>query len=235
MDSSSLISIALSDMRNNPNTDCWLSRVEKIMTLFNLKGLHGKPDRIGMLIDRNIKSKFDRFYLEEINQVKRGIDGQDHNKLRFYKTLKGSFKIEPYIVQIKNRNQRHWLTRYRTSAHKLNIELGRYSRPVTPIYERKCIYCDEGCIDDESHFILICKTFKIKRQCFFSRLNVLNSSFDQFSCDEKLRFILCPPTLEVAKCVSKFLGIMTNVRGEIDMGLDPTDLNFYIKHVATIL
>ena len=126
MDNSSLISIALSDMGKNPNIDCWLSRVEKIKALFNLKRLYGKPDRIGLIIDKNIKSKFDRFYLEEINQIKCGLDGQDHNKLRFYKTLKGSFKIEPYIVQIKNRNQRHWLSRYRTSAHKLNIELGRF-------------------------------------------------------------------------------------------------------------
>ena len=234
MDNSSLISIAVSDMGKNPNIDCWLSRVEKIKALFNLKRLYGKPDRIGLIIDKNIKSKFDRFYLEEINQIKCGLDGQDHNKLRFYKTLKGSFKIEPYIIQIKNRNQRHWLSRYRTSAHKLNIELGRYSRPVTPISERTCYYCDEGCIDDERHFILFCQTFKIKRQCFFSRLNVLNCSFNLYSYEEKLRFILCPPTLEVAKCVSKYLGIMTNIRSEIDMGLDPMNLNLYIKHKATI-
>merc|ERR1711955_87549 len=146
----------------------------------------------------------------------------------------GSFKIEPYIVQIKNRNQRHWLSRYRTSAHKLNIELGRYTRLVTPVLERKCHYCDDQCVDDEGHFILFCKTFNIKRQCFFSRLHVLNSNFDLLSCEEKLKFILCPPTLEVAKCVSKYLGIMTNIRSEIDMGLDPMNLNLYIKHKATI-
>ena len=79
-----------------------------------------------------------------------------------------------------------------------------------------------------------CKTFKIKRQCFFSRLKVLNSSFDQLSCEKQLKFILCPPTLEVAKCVSKFLGIMTKIRCEIDMGLDPLSLNMYIKHSAII-
>ena len=83
MDKSSVISIALSDMRNNPNMDCWLSRVEKIKTLLNLKRFYGKPDRIGVIIGKNIKSKFDRFYIEEINQIKCGSDGQDHNKLRF--------------------------------------------------------------------------------------------------------------------------------------------------------
>ena len=187
------------------------------------------------MIDRNIKSKFDRFYLDEINKIKLGNDGQDHNKLRFYKTLKGSFQIEPYILNIRNRNQRQWLTRYRTSAHALQIELGRYTRPVTPIVDRKCKYCKEGVIDDEQHFILFCDTFKIKRQCFMNRLNVLNQNFGVLTCEEKLKFILCPPTSGIAKCVSKFLGIMTNIRKEIDMGLNPENLNLYIKHVAIVI
>ena len=92
-------------MRNNPDIDSWFSRVEKIKLLFNIKRLSGTPDRVSLVIDKIVKSKFDRFYLNEINSVKLGSDGQDHNKLRFYKMLKGSFKIEPYIVKIKNRNR----------------------------------------------------------------------------------------------------------------------------------
>ena len=52
--------------------------------------------------------------------------------------------------------------------------------------------------------------------------------------EEKLNFILCPPTIDTPKCVSKYLGIMTNIRKEIDMGLNPHELNQYLKHVATI-
>ena len=232
IDNTSLISVILSDMKANPQMDCWLSRVEKIKTLFNIKRLCGTPDQAGLKIDKIIKSKFDRFYLDEINQRKIGIDGQDHNKLRFYNKLKGSFKIEPYLVQIRNRNQRQWLSRYRTSAHNLHIETGRYTRPVTPFLERKCRYCKDDSIDNEEHFILFCGTFKIKRQCFMNRLNVLYPKFELMSYEEKLKFILCPPTIDVAKCVSKFLGIMTNTRNEIDMGLNPQDLSLYLKHVA---
>ena len=64
------------------------------------------------------------------------------------------------------------------------------------------------------------------------RLNVLKPEFNSMTCEERLSFILCPPTIEIAKCVSKFLGIMTNIRKEIDLGLNPHDLNLYIKHVA---
>ena len=159
-------------------------------------------------------------------------DGQDHNKLRFYKKIKGSFNIEPYILQIRNRNQRHWLTRYRTSAHTLRIESGRYTRPVTPVCDRICKYCDHHVIDDEMHFILLCDTFRLKRQCFSKRLIALNPEFDNLTCEQKLSYILCPPSIDIAKCVSKFLGIMTNIRKEIDMGLNPQGLNLYLKHVA---
>ena len=219
-------------MRKNPQIDCWLTRVGKIKTILNINRLPLKSDRAGAIIKRNIKSKFDTFYLEQINEIKIGIDGQDHNKLRFYKKLKGSFKIEPYIDLIRNRNQRQWLSRYRTSAHSLRIESGRYTRPVTPVYDRVCKYCDGESIDDEMHFILFCNTLKLKRQCFMMRLNVLKPEFDNMTCEERLSFILCPPTIEIAKCVSKFLGIMTNIRKEIDLGLNPHDLNLYIKHVA---
>ena len=154
MDRSTLIYSAISDMRNNPQVDSWYTRVEKIKNLFGIKRLYCKPDKAGLIFNKIIKSKFDRFYLDEINQTKIGNDGLDHNKLRLYKTSKGSFQTEPYIFNIKNRNQRHWLSRYRTSAHTLRIELGCYSNPVTPLSERKCLFCQSGACDDADHFIL---------------------------------------------------------------------------------
>ena len=175
MDRSSLISITFSEMKNNPQVDCWLSRVQRIKTLLDIKRVYGTPDRAGLIIERYIKSKYDRFFLDQINLVKIGTDGVDHNKLRFYKYLKGSFTIEPYIVQIKNRNQRQWLSRYRTSAHTLRIETGRYTRPVTPIEERKCMYCKADSIDNANHFILLCETFKVKTPVFYKSFELLKS------------------------------------------------------------
>ena len=75
----------------------------------------------------------------------------------------------------------------------------------------------------------------MKRQCFFGHLLVLYPNFLSLSDEERLCFILCPPTTEIAKCVSKFLGIMSNVRKEIDMGLNPKDLNLYIKHKVGVI
>ena len=64
-------------------------------------------------------------------------------------------------------------------------------------------------------------------------VRALYPNIDSMTVDDKLRFLLCPPSLDLAKCVSKFLGILSNMRKEIDMGFSSTDLNLYIKHAAT--
>ena len=48
----------------------------------------------------------------------------------------------------------------------------------------------------------------------------------------KLNFIFCPPTADIAKTVSKYLGIMSDIRKEIDMGLKPQDLSIYINPIS---
>ena len=97
----SLIGRALLDMKSYPQLDCWYSRVENIKSLLDFPRLYGKVDKAGKTIDRLFKSKFDRFYLDEINKLKIGSDGNDHNKLRLYKQLKVSFKQEPNITNIQ--------------------------------------------------------------------------------------------------------------------------------------
>ena len=50
-----------------------------------------KIEIIGQNIKRQVKSKFEAFWLAEINAIKLGPDGKSHNKLRFYSTIKGCF------------------------------------------------------------------------------------------------------------------------------------------------
>ena len=159
-----------------------------------------------------------------------GIDRIDHNTLRFYKTLKGSFTQEPYITNILNKSQRAWLTRYRVSAvPSLGIESGRYTRPVTPVTSRICKYCSDNKIDDEKHAILQCNTFAIKRNCFFGKITSLLPNFVEMSPEHRLLSILCPANTEIALCVSKYLKIITEIRVKLDQGLSETMLTHYCK------
>ena len=47
-------------------------------------------------VKQKIQSEFDMYWKNEIPCKKLDKDGVDHNKLRFYSTLKSSFTHEPY-------------------------------------------------------------------------------------------------------------------------------------------
>ena len=225
-----IVGKAVSEMANMPNLDTWYSRVQKIKTVFNIPQLRGSKDNVGLQLNKKLKSIFDRFWIDQVHAQKLGGDGLDHNKLRFYKTLKCSFTQEPYITNILNKTQRAWLTRYRVSAvQNLRMESGRYTRPVTPVASRICNYCTDNKIDDENHAILLCNTFNLKRNCFFGKMSSLMPNFNQLSSDEKLLSILCPATADIALCVSKYLGIISDTRKKLDQGLSSDMLEYYCK------
>ena len=160
----SLVGQAVSEMEGL-GQDTWLSRVQSIRKLLDipLPPLYFTEDMVRSNVCKKLKSKFDVFYLREMNRVKIGNDGINHNKLRLYSTFKGTFKPEYYIDNINNRNQRAWISRLRTSSHRLEVEVGRYTG--VPLEQRQCRYCSPAWDDphdrigDEAHFLHDCPTF----------------------------------------------------------------------------
>ena len=78
------------------------------------------------------------------------------NKLRIYKLFKDNFKFEDYLT-MSTANQRRIITKFRISAHKLEIERGRYFN--VPVERRICKICKLD-IENEIHFswsVLFCK------------------------------------------------------------------------------
>ena len=80
----------------------------------------------------------------------------------------------------------------RISNHKLNIEIGRHETKNSPFIDankRYCIFCKDGSIEDEYHFIFECKSYKILRSKFFPELcNPSNDAF-HLSQEDKLQFL----------------------------------------------
>jgi hypothetical protein len=62
------------------------------------------------------------------------------------------------------------------SAHKLNIEVGRYNK--TPRNERFCKKCNTDEIEDEMHFLLLCNHFETERK------NILVAGENNFFLNE---------------------------------------------------
>ena len=90
------------------------------------------------LFKSHIQSKFISQWKNAMSHSNTDYNVGTGNKLRTFALFKGSFIYEPYLNIVQNKNERKELTRLRISAHKLAIESGRYTRPYTPVYDRKC-------------------------------------------------------------------------------------------------
>jgi hypothetical protein len=108
-DKTCLVYAAVNEMEeySGLNIDCWLHRVKQIKSLCKIKTMpsYTNTDIVRNNVKKALQTILDRFYLDQINQCKMGDDLINHNKLRLYATVKGSFKREPYIDLGQSRNQ----------------------------------------------------------------------------------------------------------------------------------
>ena len=72
--------------------DSWRVRVERIKQVLELKTIptYVSANTVAKQVKSRLHSLFDRFWIEEINKVNIGADGEDHNKLWFYKNFENS-------------------------------------------------------------------------------------------------------------------------------------------------
>ena len=222
------VALAMAEMavRAGQGRDCWLGRVDTIGQL--LKVSRPNPRSAGKVIGRQIKSGFDRFWLDQISLVKPGPDGNSHNKLRTYSSFKASFTVEPYFECVLNRSQRADLTRLRVSAHLLGIERLRYARPPVPPAQRGCRFCGppgprvaigspgRGPCDDEQHAITVCSLMADEREQFYRDMSVSCPAFQSLTCQEKFVRLMCPVNATESKLVNRFISKTFLKRNFID-------------------
>ena len=145
-----------------------------------------------------------------------------------YRLFKSSFTKEPYIDLERNRNQRAFITRLKIGSHLLNIERGRWTRPVTPVEHRICSYCAQSSsastspwfrpttvsIDDEYHFLMNCSRFNVVRDSAFQDISLPN--FANLSKMNQFCTLLCPTEAKTVRIVNNFIKEMFKVREKID-------------------
>jgi hypothetical protein len=136
--------------------------------------------------------------------------------------------MEPYISIINNRNQRKWITRLRSSSHRLEIELGRYDQ--TPVADRRCQFClrdpigPHGSVGDESHFLHDCASFSNERRVLFRRIGVIMPSFTLMSREDKISTLLCPATARAAKLINKYICLLFELRDKMEEANNPATI-----------
>ena len=75
--------------------------------------------------------------------------------------------MEKYFTSITNFKSRITMTRFRCSAHSLQIEVGRHRNIVRE--DRKCLVCNLNVIENEFHFLLVCPFYRDIRTLYLPK------------------------------------------------------------------
>ena len=134
-------------------------------------------------------------YLQLINN--------SEGKLRTYVTFKKNFGSENYLSIISNFEHRRSLSKFRISAHRLNIEAGRYQG--IPSHQRLCGQCDSGEVEDEIHFLLHCSKFANERHELFKVISNSCKTFLSLRPQEKLYWLMNCEDILILKELCHFI------------------------------
>jgi hypothetical protein len=146
----------------------WFSSMESLVRYLNISPNIFKLPGIDMksLFLNKLKTLCNKIWKEEIVNDSRNNTGG--NKFRTYRLCKHHFSFEPYLLH-SSKEKRKLLTKFRISAHKLEIEHGRYHK--LPIANHICSLCKTE-VGDEIHFLLQCATLNKTRSNFIKYISV---------------------------------------------------------------
>lgn len=152
------------------------------------------------------KKQIDNYYNNILsNKI---LQLNEDNKIFLYKYFKQETSEFEYYLSHPNFETRKNLTKFRTSDHSLQIEVGRYKK--IPREQRFCLSCDQK-LDDEYHFFLHCQLNSKLRKELENNLD-LNS---ETATDKiKLITILNPSTPSGIKAVTSFIQRSLELRRE---------------------
>ena len=111
----------------------------------------------------------------EMREREERIHTSQQSMCRYYVGLNLTPKCDIYNAMLSD-YYRVIISRWRLSNHRLNIETGRYTKPITNRKDRVCSLC--GTIEDEEHVIFSCPRYNDIRKKY--KLVVANKNTQTF-------------------------------------------------------
>jgi hypothetical protein len=151
------------DYENFPNRLNWCSSLKELLCTLGffdawLQQSVGNIDLFLYFVKQRINDQFIQNWYSRINESSRAL---------FYRNI-ACFQFQPYLEFFNVNKFCQSMTRLRVSSHRLNIEAGRWTRPIrTPVNERKCSVCNS--LEDEYHFIMECPLFINLRKQYINK------------------------------------------------------------------
>ena len=185
--------------------------IHKIMGIsapFHMK----QAERNIFRIKKYLHREFQTYWRQMINTPHaKGKKG--NNKLRNYKEYKSAFNRESYL-EINDPSLRKNIAQLRLSAHKLNIESGRYNarNQYIPPADRICRNCTLNVTEDEMHFVLKCAAYENLRADLLKQCVADNAHFSSYNFHQKFIWIMSNENLDNQKSLGKYIYAALKVR-----------------------
>ena len=91
------------------------------------------------------------------------------------------------------------------SSHNLNIEKGRHTKPITPLHNRTCLFCQSSDIDDEFHFLMSCSFHSENRKYLFGFIKSVTSGFDNMNNQDRFISIMSTLSYDGLKATARYV------------------------------
>lgn len=204
------------------NKNCWLSKIKELVC-DTMKLNHfwenqvGKPSMAQInTVTKKLKYIYEFHWSNEIHRD--SSEGKPGNKMRTYALFKKIFRYENYLDFHPDFRKRRMITKLRISAHKLEIEMGRYQsksvRRKEP-KERLCKQCDLKEMEDEKHLVMSCPKYSNIRNESFHSLDKIFPGFSQMCENEKFVFLMCCEDFELFSKLVSMIEQISSIRGSI--------------------
>ena len=133
-------------------------------------------------------------------------------KLRTYRQFKLNYGLEEYLYQISNPLVRKELTKFRTSTHKLMIEVGRHCN--INLENRLCKMCHHKVIEDEKHFLLQCPYYHKNRIVLMNKIKVISPLITNLNIADQLIWIMSCKEPAIITAVANYVAQSMKLRIE---------------------
>ena len=169
------------------------------------KHLNHAADQLNLNIQdfeiNDMISKIQTYNLKSRDDDIKSLRSTQDSKLNFFSNICEDFGLQTYLKLGLPKSQVRYITKLRISAHRLQIEVGRYSRPKIQRQDRVCKSCDV--LEDELHFLLRCRNNQHEREKLFKDLKYTYNVTDNDCIVAK--FLLNPKTKQNCSFISSFI------------------------------
>ena len=143
---------------------------------------------------------------------------QQCSKLRILNLVKPHLEFESYLSRVKNVKHCQVVTRFRISAHKFPIEVGRYTNIAYNL--RLCPICKSKDVGDEYHYFSNCNNDKLVnlRENFINEISNINSSFKLLSKKDLFHYCMTMHDECITECTAKYVYSSTKIFNDSTVG-----------------